>query len=846
MKKKVLLLVIILIVILSFAVACNDIDNANGEKNNTNDDKFSGISDSYLLKDFENALIEIGADKMKMSKVEKIGDWAGGTRYQFTYANKISIIVYCNMNSTVDSINYNDEKIYYRGYESYNINQYVYDPSHIEYLIPYSQEVVKSYLNYPLTAKFPLTSSEWAVERYNNIYYLSSWVKASNAFGVESKSDFKIGVSLKEGASGNNYQIIYFKIGGEEKINVVKDFVSSEERRQVEPKYPNKNNGSDINGIHLVYGQLGVYGKNEVENGYSYIAYYVPSGKYNVVNNGNVGTFFVTNDVDTKTYRFENGSNDKKIEIIVPSGYHIELAMQTNITLQLVKEDNAEGDKENKEEDNKNENQNNGTYNVAIHTNNNLAGDVYGSGNYDYGSNVTIYASINCGYDWLGWYDSSDEIVTTDLKYEFRMSANDITYTAKWVVKEEMLPFEFISTVNTLVIIGIIDDTISEIEMPDYVTGIGDSAFSGCKHLTSVKMPRSIMDIGDRAFNECSGLTTIIIPNSVLNIGKYAFNGCYGLTIFCEAKERQDGWNSYWNNNGGVVVWDCRNNDRAVDNNIYYVDENGIRYALVDGVAIVTRQSSELSGMVIISNQLEYKGEKYEVKSIDQLAFYYCNYLTGIKISSGITNIGSHAFYWCNNLTDIILPNSLTTIGISAFAGCSNLEKIIIPNGVTIIGNSAFDYCISLKSIRIPSSVKNIGTAAFSDCVSLESITVDTNNEKYRSEDNCIIDKETNTLIAAGCKTTIIPNSVTTIWTAAFSGCRDLTSIVIPNGVICIVTTAFKGCNNLTSMTFENTEGWYHIYSDVSKGSDIDVSNPLDNANKINSYYYDGYWKRNV
>ncbi|MBQ5474847.1 MAG: leucine-rich repeat protein, partial [Lachnospiraceae bacterium] len=57
-------------------------------------------------------------------------------------------------------------------------------------------------------------------------------------------------------------------------------------------------------------------------------------------------------------------------------------------------------------------------------------------------------------------------------------------------------------------------------------------------------------------------------------------------------------------------------------------------------------------------------------------------------------------------------------------------------------------------------------------------MSVDIDNPKYDSRDNCnaIIETSSNQLIV-GCKNTIIPNTVTTIGTYAFSNCKSLTSI---------------------------------------------------------------------
>ena len=83
---------------------------------------------------------------------------------------------------------------------------------------------------------------------------------------------------------------------------------------------------------------------------------------------------------------------------------------------------------------------------------------------------------------------------------------------------------------------------------------------------------------------------------------------------------------------------------------------------------------------------------------------------------------------------------------------------------------------------------------------------VESNNVYYDSRNNCnaIIETATNTLIA-GCKNTIIPNSVTSIGDYAFSHCSGLTSISIPNSVTSIGGAAFSGCSGLTSISIPNS-----------------------------------------
>ena len=59
---------------------------------------------------------------------------------------------------------------------------------------------------------------------------------------------------------------------------------------------------------------------------------------------------------------------------------------------------------------------------------------------------------------------------------------------------------------------------------------IGDSAFYGCKGLTSISIPSGVTSIDDYAFAYCISLTSITIPSGVTSIGNHAFSWCTGLT----------------------------------------------------------------------------------------------------------------------------------------------------------------------------------------------------------------------------------------------------------------------------------------------------------------------------
>ena len=158
---------------------------------------------------------------------------------------------------------------------------------------------------------------------------------------------------------------------------------------------------------------------------------------------------------------------------------------------------------------------------------------------------------------------------------------------------------------------------------------------------------------------------------------------------------------------------------------------------------------------------------------------------------------------------------AVTRKGLPGYLFIGYSGPVVIPatvtyNGttypVTAIDSVAFYRCTELTSIEIPNSVTEIAYGTFDWCTELTSIVVESGNPRYDSRNNCnaIIETAINTLIA-GCKNTIIPNSVTAIGNLAFWGCEGLTCIDIPNSVTEICYGAFYGCSGLTSIVIPNS-----------------------------------------
>ena len=291
---------------------------------------------------------------------------------------------------------------------------------------------------------------------------------------------------------------------------------------------------------------------------------------------------------------------------------------------------------------------------------------------------------------------------------------------------------------------------LTAITIPDSVTSIGDSAFSGCTGLTAVTIPYSVTNIGSSAFDGCTGMIAVTIPDSVTNIGYGMFSGCTSLTA--------------------VTIPD----------------------SVTDICDWAFSGCTHLTAVTIPDS----------VTSIGNRSFFYCTGLTEVTIGNSVTSIGNSTFSDCTGLTAVTIPDSVTSIGDFAFCGCTGLTAVTIPDSVTSIGSSAFSICTSLTAVTIPDSVTNIGSSVFSICTGIVTMTVSTGNPVYYSQNNCIIEKNTKTLIA-GCKTSKIPTdgSVISIGEVAFYGCTGLTKVTIPDSVTSIEKFAFCGCTGLTAVT---------------------------------------------
>lgn len=311
------------------------------------------------------------------------------------------------------------------------------------------------------------------------------------------------------------------------------------------------------------------------------------------------------------------------------------------------------------------------------------------------------------------------------------------------------------------------DSSLETIDLPDSVKKIGDSTFSGCKHLKRIKIPSTINYFGTGVFSGCSSLQSISLPPSLEMIRKYMFNGCSSLkeiNIPLGVKEIHE-----------RVFYNCSSlRELIIPEGVEFIGDNAFGgCSKVQEITLPTTLK-EIEGnpfgdtissigekqYSVVCKSPHFSNENGALYTIDKKTLVSClSSETRFEVVEGTIKIGDGAFYGNSCLESIVLPSTIVEVGNNAFCGCY-FTRILLPNSIKKIGDFAFGNCEYLSKIVIPEGLEYLGKEAFWGCERISEL--------------------------------VLPKTLCTIEKEVFRGCDSLRSITILNPNIIIDDEAFS------------------------------------------------------
>lgn len=372
---------------------------------------------------------------------------------------------------------------------------------------------------------------------------------------------------------------------------------------------------------------------------------------------------------------------------------------------------------------------------------------------------------------------------------------------------------------NTCYVMGIGTCTDKDIVIPTQspegykVKRIYTNAFAGTD-ITSVTLHDNLTAILSGAFKDCVSLKAVYGTEGITNIYSEAFSGCTSLVDFDFS-------------------------DRLTN-----IGESAF-------------ENTKLPKVTLGSS----------VKSIDDSAFAYCEYLTEITLPQEC-DMGAAVLEGCKRLVSVTLPKLMTSIGHSFFSRCQSLQTVVIPKTVTEIDFLAFYACANLLEIEYSGTVSqwnaitkdtewDTGAFAYTKIRCSDGVIYKHSGNSTEPDWQMVYESNgdgTCTLTDQGSCiesyltipstsptgevvtkidgafifntrliTVVIPEGVTEIGISTFNDCINLESVTIPASVTSIRTIAFENCESLTDIGYSGTmEEW----NAISKHPDWNKSMP--------------------
>ena len=244
-----------------------------------------------------------------------------------------------------------------------------------------------------------------------------------------------------------------------------------------------------------------------------------------------------------------------------------------------------------------------------------------------------------------------------------------------------------------------------DIVIPDHVTVVAAGAYADNTHIKSLQVPENVTKIVSTAFTGCDSLTklTIASPSIVeTNYDRYVGNGFFSI---------------FGSQISGTTLAECiiESPVSAIGKACFEYCGNLRKVTLPEGLKRIEEDA------FLYCSKLQEINLPESMKFIGTEAFMACSQLNNIHLSDSLISLGTYAFYGCSSLTNVHIPSSLTTLSNSVFRG-TGLRYIHIPSNITTIEPGAFMACQQLQGVRLSEGLQSMAYGAFYACTDLKYI----------------------------------------------------------------------------------------------------------------------------
>lgn len=426
-----------------------------------------------------------------------------------------------------------------------------------------------------------------------------------------------------------------------------------------------------------------------------------------------------------------------------------------------------------------------------------------------------------------------------------------------------------------------------KVNMPAFVTQIGEYCFNDCISLTELKISSSVSSINQFAFRHCSSLNNIIVDNSlsIKDISRYLYGnidnndktnmvllpvnitlnnslyGLYGLYDYYVNPIKINKLNitsthintfnisnvlnfieiikqtAVWDNKTWVTI-----NDNLPDTNsntlfYYFIGNNTDKK--IYSYPEKTSDDVLATSLSYTSNELN-RSYNYNINGINKIIIDKFTLKISL-IGSNVTTIGDNCFNG-SKLSIVYIPPSgslLNSIGESAFKD-SLIEYIYIPANVTRIGSNCFNGCSNLSTVIFDKNITltNLPDYCFNKTPLLN---FNINNNLYFIGNYCFSESKLQSINLSN-------TNIQQIGDYAFSSCNYLTSFYLKSDNLTkIGNYVFNSCTKLTSVTIicsinKNCSIGSHLFNSCANLETVNITN---NVTSIGSNCFFGCAKIN-